>query len=102
MGRKVALKWNICSKRRKPHIRLKLIGSGPSVPIFVAPALHGNGHWIVDIQTRVDCCRRACGTARYAYNWGLAEWQRMREAGEKPSMLAIKSRWNAHRKAELP
>ena len=23
---------------------------------------------------------------RYAYNWGLAEWQRMREAGEKPSM----------------
>ena len=47
-------------------------------------------------------CRRAGGTARYAYNWGLAEWQRMREAGEKPSMLAIKRRWNAHRKAELP
>jgi putative transposase len=46
--------------------------------------------------------RRACGTARFAYNWGLAEWQRMREAGEKPSMAAVKSRWNAHRKAELP
>jgi Helix-turn-helix domain len=29
--------------------------------------------------------RRACGTARFAYNWGLAEWRRMREAGEKPS-----------------
>jgi hypothetical protein len=26
----------------------------------------------------------------------------MREAGEKPPMLAIKSRRNAHRKAELP
>jgi putative transposase len=46
--------------------------------------------------------RRANGTARYAYNWGLAEWQRMRDAGEKPSMAAIKKRWNAHRKAELP
>jgi hypothetical protein len=20
-------------------------------------------------------CRRACGTKRYAYNWGLTEWQ---------------------------
>jgi Helix-turn-helix domain len=29
--------------------------------------------------------RRACGTACFAYNWGFAEWQRMREAGEKPS-----------------
>lgn len=46
--------------------------------------------------------RRACGTARYAYNWGLAEWQRMYKAGEKPSAVVIKQRWNAHRKAELP
>jgi putative transposase len=46
--------------------------------------------------------RRACGTARYAYNWGLAEWKRMREVGEKPSANKVKKRWNAHRKAELP
>jgi len=46
--------------------------------------------------------RRACGTARFAYNWGLAEWQRMHKAGEKPSMPVIKGRWNAFRKAELP
>jgi len=46
--------------------------------------------------------RRACGTARYAYNWGLAEWQRMHKAGEKPSANTIKRRWNAFRKAELP
>jgi putative transposase len=47
-------------------------------------------------------CRRACGTARYACNWGLAEWRGMYEAGEKPSMAVVKRRWNAHRKAELP
>lgn len=46
--------------------------------------------------------RRACGTKRYAFNWGLAEWQRMYKAGEKPSMAVVKRRWNAHRKAELP
>ena len=46
--------------------------------------------------------RRACGTARYAYNWGLAAWQRMHAAGEKPSAQKIKAAWNAHRKAELP
>jgi putative transposase len=45
---------------------------------------------------------RACGTKRYAFNWGLAEWQRMHKAGEKPSTPVIKSRWNAYRKAELP
>jgi hypothetical protein len=46
--------------------------------------------------------RGACGTKRYAYNWGLAQWQRMREVGEKPSMAIVKRRWNAHCKAELP
>ncbi len=46
--------------------------------------------------------RRACGTARYAYNWALAEWKRMYEAGEKPTALKIKAAWNAHRKASLP
>jgi len=46
--------------------------------------------------------RRACGTARYAYNWGLAEWQRLYKSGNKPSMLKVKAAWNAHRKAELP
>ena len=46
--------------------------------------------------------RRACGTARFAYNWGLAEWKRMHETGEKPSAAAVKRRWNAYRKAELP
>jgi len=46
--------------------------------------------------------RRACGTARFAYNWGLAEWKRMHAAGEKPSTSTIKARWNAYRAAELP
>lgn len=46
--------------------------------------------------------RRACGTARYAWNWGLAEWQRMHKAGENPNASKLKAKWNAHRKAYLP
>ena len=46
--------------------------------------------------------RRACGTARYAYNWGLEAWKRMYKAGQKPNANKVKAAWNAHRAAELP
>lgn len=45
---------------------------------------------------------RACGVARFAWNWSLAEWQRMHKAGEKPSVARIKAKWNAVRRAEFP
>jgi putative transposase len=38
--------------------------------------------------------RRACGVARFAWNWSLAEWKRMHAAGEKPSAMKIKAKWN--------
>ena len=46
--------------------------------------------------------RRACGVARFAFNWGLAEWKRMHEAGEKPSAQKIKAKWNAVRRKDFP
>lgn len=46
--------------------------------------------------------RRACGMARFAWNWALAEWRRMHKAGEKPTAATIKARFNAYRKVELP
>ena len=44
-------------------------------------------------KQRIAFCR-ACGVARYAYNWALAEWKRQYEAGEKPNALALKRQWN--------
>lgn len=38
---------------------------------------------------------RAAGTRRFVFNWGLAEWKRQYEAGEKPSALALKKQFNA-------
>jgi putative transposase len=40
----------------------------------------------------------AAGTRR----WGLAEWKRQVEAGEKPSALALKKQFNAMREAAFP
>jgi len=45
---------------------------------------------------------RACGCARYAWNWGLAEWQRQYLAGEKPNAFKVKLALNQHRKSDLP
>jgi putative transposase len=38
---------------------------------------------------------KAAGTRRFVFNWGLAEWKRQYEAGEKPSALALKKQFNA-------
>src|SRR5215472_8530445 len=45
---------------------------------------------------------RAAGTARFTFNWALAEWRRQYEAGEKPSAFALKKQFNAIRRAQFP
>jgi putative transposase len=45
---------------------------------------------------------RVAGTARFAYNWALAEWKRQYEAGEKPSAAKLKAQWNGIRRIEFP
>jgi putative transposase len=45
---------------------------------------------------------RAAGTARFAYNWALGEWQRQHKAGEKPSAAKLKAQWNSIRRIEFP
>jgi transposase len=60
------------------------------------------GHTLDPTPEQAAHFRPACGTARFACNWGVVEWQRMREAGEKPSTAAVKCRCSAPRKAELP
>ncbi len=45
---------------------------------------------------------RACGTARFVWNWGLAEWNRQYKEGLKPSGPALKKAFNAIKKGEFP
>lgn len=57
---------------------------------------------LVPTQAQEDYFRRACGTARFTYNWALAAWRDAYEAGGKPSGRSLKLRFNAIRRVELP
>ena len=45
---------------------------------------------------------RACGTARFAYNWALAEWQRQYKEGGKPSEAALRRQLNDIKAEQFP
>src|SRR5260370_7128961 len=45
---------------------------------------------------------RATGIARFVWNWALAEWNRQYEAGEKPTALKLKKRFNEIRREQFP
>src|SRR2546421_10955778 len=45
---------------------------------------------------------RAAGTARFTFNWAVAQWQQQYEAGGKPSALALRTHFNAIKKAQFP
>ncbi|MBV8371020.1 MAG: transposase [Candidatus Eremiobacteraeota bacterium] len=45
---------------------------------------------------------RACGVARFAYNWGLAEWRRQYDSGGKPSEIALRRLLNAIKNEQFP
>ena len=46
--------------------------------------------------------RRACGVARFAYNFALAEWEKAYEAGGKPTWPALSRRLNAIKREQFP
>jgi len=45
---------------------------------------------------------RACGTARFAWNWALSEWQRQYKEGGKPSESALRKQLNAAKREHFP
>ena len=51
---------------------------------------------------------RACGVARFAYNWALAEWKRQFDAAKhdaalpRPSQMALRRQLNAIKREQFP
>src|SRR5215469_7785046 len=45
---------------------------------------------------------KAAGTARFVWNWALAEWKRQYEAGENPTALKLKKQFNEIRREQFP
>lgn len=46
--------------------------------------------------------RKAFGCARFAYNWGLAEWQNRYKEGEKVDAYGLRKAFNAIKKEQFP
>ena len=46
--------------------------------------------------------RKACGISRFAWNWGLAEWKRRYQAGERVDGLTLKKDFNALKPMDFP
>lgn len=46
--------------------------------------------------------QQAAGTARFTWNWALAEWKRQFAAGRQPNAMALKKQFNAVKYAEFP
>jgi putative transposase len=45
---------------------------------------------------------KACGVARYAYNWALDEWQKEYAAGSKPTETALRRKLNSIKREKFP
>ena len=45
---------------------------------------------------------KACGTARFAYNWALNEWKKQYCEGLKPSEVALRRQLNSIKKEQFP
>ncbi|HUY96412.1 MAG TPA: transposase [Verrucomicrobiae bacterium] len=46
--------------------------------------------------------RQASGTARFCWNWALAEWKRQEEGGERPTAAGLKRAFNAGKYQQFP
>ncbi|RKZ48216.1 MAG: transposase [Candidatus Parabeggiatoa sp. nov. 3] len=46
--------------------------------------------------------RQACGTSRFAYNWGLEEWKKQYNAGKKPTARTVRTVFNALKPVDFP
>lgn len=51
---------------------------------------------------QADYFQRAAGTARFTWNWALAQWNKQYEAGGKPGAMALKKQFNAIKYSEYP
>ena len=46
--------------------------------------------------------KKSCGVARFAYNWGLSEWQNQYKNGGKPNHFKLDKLFNSIKKQEFP
>jgi putative transposase len=53
-------------------------------------------------RSQIEHFTKACGTARFAYNWAIANWKQQYEKGDKPTAFKLKKQLNALKKTDFP
>jgi len=53
-------------------------------------------------KQQIGYFKKACGTARFAYNWGLAKWQEDYKIGISHNYFSIKKLFNSIKKSQFP
>lgn len=53
-------------------------------------------------KAQADYFARACGTARFAWNWALGEWRAQYRAGGRPTEAGLRKQLNAIKRQEFP
>jgi len=51
---------------------------------------------------QINYFMKACGTARFAYNWALSQWIAQFKDGQKPSGYSLKKEFNALKETQFP
>lgn len=51
---------------------------------------------------QVEYFQKATGTVRFAFNWGLARWKELHEAGERPSAWSLQKEFNGIKHEQFP
>ena len=46
--------------------------------------------------------KKACGVARFSYNWALANWKEQYKNGEKPTEISLRKLLNSRKAEEFP
>lgn len=46
--------------------------------------------------------KKACGVARFTWNWALNEWNKQYQSGKKPNAFSLKKEFNALKKGQFP
>lgn len=57
---------------------------------------------LVPTQEQAVYFAKACGVARFAWNWALAEWDRQYALGLKPNEMALRRQLNAIKRKQFP
>jgi len=68
----------------------------------IVTAILGHSIELIPSQEHREYFQKASGVARYAYNWGLREWNQEFAAGNKPNWMALKKKLNSLKKTLCP